>query len=136
MPELPEVETIVKQLKEKLIGQTISRAKILRSSQWKQNNPNSVIRLLKNKKILTVNRRAKFIVIDLDEDSQLVFHLRMSGKLMWSEKNPIIDNYTRTILYFASGASLQFNDTRALGTVAFFSYEQKDLWQNKLGSKH
>jgi formamidopyrimidine-DNA glycosylase len=133
LPELPEVETIVRQLREKVTGQIIEKVKILRPSQWKQNNPNSIVRKLKNRKIIGITRRAKFIVLELDDDCQLVIHLRMTGKLIWSDKNPNIDNYTRTILYFSSGESLQFNDTRALGTLAFFTCEQKDAWQTKLG---
>ncbi|MDZ7342053.1 MAG: hypothetical protein ONB27_11915, partial [candidate division KSB1 bacterium] len=39
MPELPEVETIVRQLQEHLIGKVIARVEILRPSQWKQNDP-------------------------------------------------------------------------------------------------
>ena len=133
MPELPEVETIVRQLREKVTGQIIAKVKILRPSQWKQNKPNSVVRKLKNKKIIGINRRAKFIVIELDESCQLIIHLRMTGKLIWADDNPNINNYTRTILYFTSGGSLQFNDTRALGTLAYFTCEQLDTWQNKLG---
>jgi len=81
MPELPEVETIVRQLREKITGQIIKKVKILRSGQWKQNNPISVVRKLKNRKIIEIYRRAKFIVIELDESCQLVIHLRMTGEI-------------------------------------------------------
>ena len=133
MPELPEVETIVRQLKEKLIDQTIEKVKILRPSQWKQNNPRSVIRKMKSKTIAAINRRAKFIVIDFEDECQLVIHLRMSGKLIWSDAEPGIDKFTRTIFHFKSGSSLQFNDTRALGVLIFLTKNQRDQWQSKIG---
>ncbi|MBC8183161.1 bifunctional DNA-formamidopyrimidine glycosylase/DNA-(apurinic or apyrimidinic site) lyase [candidate division KSB1 bacterium] len=133
MPELPEVETIVRQLRKQLVGQQIKKVKILRPSQWKQNNPKSVEKVLKHKTIQSINRRAKFIYIDFEDDCQLVIHLRMSGKLIWSDSDPKIDKYSRTIFYFTSGSSLQFNDTRALGTLVFLLPEKKDNWQTKLG---
>ena len=57
----------------------------------------------------------------------------MSGKLIWANKEPQIDKHSRTIFYFKSGCSLQFNDTRALGTLAFYHDKQKNKWQKKLG---
>ncbi len=133
MPELPEVETIVRQLRNKLIGQIIWKVKILRPSQWKATTANRVRRKLKNKKIMSVNRRAKFIIFNFDDSSQLVIHLRMTGKLIWSEKNSVMDDYARTIFSFASGACLSFNDTRALGALELFEGAQKNTWQKKLG---
>jgi len=133
VPELPEVETIVRQLRDHLVGQQINKVKILRPSQWKQNSPKTVEKTLKNKIIKSINRRAKYIYIDFDDESQLVIHLRMSGKLIWSDFDPKIDKYSRTILYFSSGSSLQFNDTRALGTLALLTPDIKDTWQAKLG---
>ena len=133
MPELPEVETIVRQLRSQIVDLTIKQVKILRPSQWKQNNPNLVEKSLKNKIIKYINRRAKFIYINFEDECQLVFHLRMTGKLIWSDAEPKIDNYSRTIFYFSSGSSLQFNDTRALGTLVFLTPDKKDTWMTKLG---
>lgn len=133
MPELPEVETIVRQLREPITGQVVKRVDILRPSQWKQNEPKEVEKLLKNKQITGINRRAKFIVIELEKDYYLIIHLRMSGKLIWSNTQPQVDKYSRTILYFKSGSSLQFNDTRALGTLALLNSNEKKEWIKRIG---
>lgn len=133
MPELPEVETIVRQLRALVVGQEISKVQILRPGQWKQNDPKTVVRQLKGRQIKGIGRRAKFIIIEFKNDCQLLIHLRMTGKLIWSDGKPNIDDYTRTILFFKSGGSLQFNDTRALGTLAFFPGSEKNRWQQKLG---
>ena len=133
MPELPEVETIVRQLRDHLVGQQIKKVNILRTSQWKQNEPNSVEKSVKNSVIKSINRRAKFICIDFEDDCQLVIHLRMTGKLIWSDSQPKIDKYSRTIFYFNSGSSLLFNDTRALGTLVFLTCDKRNIWQEKLG---
>jgi len=133
MPELPEVEIIVNQLKQKLTGQEIMKVEILRPSQWKQNDPAEIPRVLTGKKIAAVTRRAKFIVVDFEDDYQLLIHLRMTGKLIWSEGKPEVDKYTRTIFFFQRGSCLQFNDTRALGTLVCLDRELKDVWKKKIG---
>ena len=133
MPELPEVETVVRQLREQITGQVIERVDILRFTQWTQNEPKEVKKLLKNKRIVGISRRAKFILIKLEKNFYLIMHLRMSGKLIWSNKEPQIDKYSRTILYFKSGSSLQFNDTRALGTLALLNSDKKNEWEKRIG---
>lgn len=133
MPELPEVETIVRQLRDQIAGQVIRMVEILRRDQWKRNHPEEVEQILRNEQIYQVNRRAKFILIDFQSGCRLVIHLRMTGKLIWSPEKPLIDKFTRTIFYFTNGSSLQFNDTRALGTLAFLNSHEKDNPLEKLG---
>ncbi len=133
MPELPEVETIVRQLKEQIVGQIVKRVKILRPDQWKKNHSEEVEKSLPNERIIQVNRRAKFILIDLQSGCRLIIHLRMTGKLIWSPDEPEIDKFTRTIFYFTDGSSLQFNDTRALGSLVFLSCNQGESSLQKLG---
>ncbi len=133
MPELPEVETIVSQLRKNIIGQKIDKVEIMRTDQWKQNDPDLIPKQIKRKTIKEINRKGKFIVIDFADDCQLVIHLRMTGKLIWSNQKPDLDAYSRTIIYFKSGSSLQFNDTRALGTLVFLNCDEKDNWQKNFG---
>ncbi len=133
MPELPEVETIVRQLRGLIVGQEIIKIQIRRPDQWKQNHPQTVARQLKGRQIVAIKRRAKFIVIEFENECQLLIHLRMTGKLIWFAGNPEIDKQTRTILFFKSGGSLAFNDTRALGRLTFFACARRDSWQQNLG---
>jgi len=133
MPELPEVETIVRQLRPKLIGQIIEKVDILRPQQWKQNNPAQVQAQLINKQITAVDRFAKFISMDFDDDGQLIIHLRMTGKLSWYDSEPRIDVYSRTVFYFKSGSVLIFSDTRALGRLTYFNCETRNLWKARIG---
>lgn len=133
MPELPEVETIVRQLRDNIVGQEIERVHILRRDQWKLNDPDETEMRLPGERIASINRRAKFIAMDFESGNQMVIHLRMTGKLIWSPGIPQADKFTRTIFFFKSGSSLQFNDTRALGTLAFYGHSEKNCWQKKLG---
>lgn len=133
MPELPEVETIVKQLKSHILGKKIAKVEILRSSQWKGTSPKNVIALLTNNLFKNISRRAKFIIFELKDEFRLIIHLRMSGKLIWTESWIPIDKYSRTIFYFEDGSSLQFNDTRALGTLQLADHKSQPECLKKLG---
>ena len=133
MPELPEVETIVRQLKRQIIDRVIKEVEILRPDQWKLNQPRKAQQALKNQYISEVNRRAKFILIDFQSGCRLIIHLRMTGKLIWAPGKPVIDKFTRTILYFTNGSSLQFNDTRALGSLIFLNCGEEYPSLKRLG---
>jgi len=119
MPELPEVETIVRQLRGKLIGQVISRVQIFRPNQWKLNDADEISEKLLGKQIHRIRRQGKYIIFDFADGGELIIHLRMTGKLIWSDGDFEREKYTRTVFHFASGGSLQFHDTRSLGTLVF-----------------
>ncbi len=133
MPELPEVETIVRQLQEQIVGKVIKKIEIIRPDQWKLNQPNEVRQALIKQRITQVNRRAKFILILFQSGCQLIIHLRMTGKLIWSPGKSKITKFTRTIFYFADGGSLEFNDIRALGSIIFLNCGEEYPSLKKLG---
>lgn len=89
MPELPEVETIKRQLARKIIGKK-----------------------LKSLKITDVRRRAKLLIIDFSDNSSLIFHLKLTGQLIFNGKP---SSLTRKVFYFEDGSSLLFNDARKFG---------------------
>ena len=89
MPELPEVETIKKQLAKKIVGKKLQGEKIKR-----------------------VRRRAKLLIIDFEDGSSLLIHLKLTGQLIF-EGEP--SSYTRHIFKFDDGSRLIFNDARKFG---------------------
>ena len=117
MPELPEVETIVRQLKPHILAQKICNVVIFRANQWKGKTPQEAINILVNNSFANICRRAKFIIFELNNGWRLIIHLRMSGKLIRTESWAPLDKYSRSIFYFENKTSMQFNDTRALGTL-------------------
>lgn len=133
MPELPEVETIVRQLQEQLIGKVIARVEILRPSQWPQNDPDRVTSQLIGQKIARIHRRAKFILIDFDSGCQLIIHLRMTGKLIWAPGEMTLDKFARTLFFFSDGSTLLFCDTRALGRLVFLDCSEMAESLSRLG---
>ncbi|MDQ6651927.1 MAG: formamidopyrimidine-DNA glycosylase, partial [Acidobacteriota bacterium] len=82
MPELPEVEHVVRALRRAVVGQRILAADIKLPKLVGPSSTSGFSRKLKGSKIVGVNRRGKFILIQLDSDRVLVVHLRMTGKFL------------------------------------------------------
>ncbi len=89
MPELPEVETIRRQLARKIIGKRLN-----------------------GRKIIGVRRRAKILIVDFADSSSLIFHLKLTGQLIFNGKP---SQHTRKVFNFDDGSQLIFNDTRKFG---------------------
>lgn len=89
MPELPEVETIRRQLSQKIIGKKLD-----------------------GKVITGLRRRAKILIIDFDDGSSLLIHLKMTGQLIFNGKP---GKHTRHVFKFSDGSYLIFNDARKFG---------------------
>lgn len=86
MPELPEVETIVRELRKKLIGLKITDFWADKGKPVKQaGGIKKFKKEIQGKKILKVDRRAKFIVIDIEGDKSLFIHQKISGHLMYGK---------------------------------------------------
>jgi formamidopyrimidine-DNA glycosylase len=110
MPELPEVETVVQELiSAKIVGQTIASIEIF----WPKTvhpAPEEFAKLLKNKQILGIKRRGKYIVLSLSGDLTLFIHLRMTGRFTFTPPH-----HARASLHFADGRTLYYNDPRKFG---------------------
>jgi len=122
MPELPEVETIRRQLRNgtpespALVGKRIQRTSLLWEKTLAEPGTEEFHDRIKGQSITDFGRRAKFLLVHLSDDT-LVVHLRMSGDLLVeSETNPIAPHH-RFLLHFEDGIRLAFNDTRKFGRI-------------------
>ncbi|MDD5218613.1 MAG: bifunctional DNA-formamidopyrimidine glycosylase/DNA-(apurinic or apyrimidinic site) lyase [Candidatus Omnitrophica bacterium] len=118
MPELPEVETIIRDLRSHgLTGRRIARVEV----HWQKTiaipDAKSFAAWLRNKKILAVSRRAKFIVLKLSGGATCLVHLRMTGRLYFtSGGQPVVpDSHVHVILHLDDGRRLNFRDPRKFG---------------------
>lgn len=119
MPELPEVETIVRGLRaaNNIVGKTIINSQVLWQRSLAVPLPVEFHEKIKGQQILAVDRRGKFIVISLTRQSMLI-HLRMSGDIFVETGESIRNNkHDRLLLDFDDGSRLAFNDTRKFGRV-------------------
>jgi len=119
VPELPEVETIVRGLRaaNNVIGKTIMNSQVLWQRSLAVPLPVDFYAQINGQQILAVDRRAKYIIIRLTRQSLLI-HLRMSGDI-FVETGETTRNtkHDRVVLEFTDGSRLVFNDTRKFGRV-------------------
>jgi formamidopyrimidine-DNA glycosylase len=117
MPELPEVETIVRGLREALTGLRI-RAVHLRNSKIVRNSPALFRRSLTGARICAVRRQGKFILIDLESSRTLVIHLRMTGQLILVPERAPVDQHTHVLFDLTpEGRQLRYRDVRKFGRL-------------------
>lgn len=114
MPELPEVETIRRQLAPLLTGRSVREA-------WGHASPKfAAAPEIVGSTISGVSRRGKYLLVELGDGRQLVLHLGMTGRVdVASGANPVEDDpYVRAWWAFTDGALLVFNDVRRFGRLA------------------
>jgi formamidopyrimidine-DNA glycosylase len=113
MPELPEVETIVRRLAPVLAGARV-RALDVRDARWcAPVLPDAVAGAVGGRRIERLWRRGKYLVLGLDGDIHLVMHLRMTGTLLWEPDG--LPPHTRVVFNLGTGR-LAFVDPRRFGT--------------------
>ncbi len=134
MPELPEVETIRKHIASQLTGSTIVDVNVLlpRLIKWPQ--PDVFKAVLINKQVVSVNRRGKYLLLELSDNWVLIIHLRMTGRLFY-RADMETDQYARIIFLLDNRDRLVYADTRTLGTL--YLLKNDELWRisglNSLG---
>jgi len=114
MPELPEVETIVRGLREIVLGKKIKVIKIV-PCRVLQNNPGYIKRSLTGEKIKGVKRRGKNIILQLSSGDFVLIHLGMSGHLFFLDKPTSMGKHDHIDLVFSDNSSLRYNDIRKFG---------------------
>jgi formamidopyrimidine-DNA glycosylase len=115
MPELPEVETIAADVRPHLQGATIIRARLLKTDVLRRIRRPAFERGLAGRRVITVGRRAKHLVFELDDGARLVIQPRMTGAMLVDRDNA--DPYTVLRLELDSGKTARFRDVRRLGVI-------------------
>lgn len=121
MPELPEVETIARSLRDghenqpPLLGRQIVNVQLLWERTLATPSPQEFSSRLVGHLIQDVSRRGKFLIIRLSAEQYLLFHLRMSGDLLLRQDQEAPALHDRIILFFDNHYYLAFNDTRKFG---------------------
>ena len=129
MPELPEVETVVRGLRKTVVGRTISKvstnapvSSIVVGESFKGKSFPAV---LKGKTIQNVSRRGKNILINLSDNITLWSHLKMTGRFLYVSQNSPVQKHDLAIFDFIADTKklpnhLRFNDTRRFGRLRLY----------------
>lgn len=142
MPELPEVETIANGLQKTLAGKNIVGLDILYSGSF-LGNINDVI----GQNIVSIKRRAKVLIVGLSSGKFIMFHLKMTGQLIYIDKSLRIagghadhdwhatlpNSHTRLIFDIEGDGRLFFNDMRKFGWCKVVTKDEMDRYLSKYG---
>jgi formamidopyrimidine-DNA glycosylase len=116
MPELPEVETVTGDLRERLVGLAITGVTVNWHRSIARPSVDEFERCIVGRQVRSISRRAKYVVIELDRRYLLV-HLMMSGRLYVVPAGAPLHDHLRVILSLDNGLELRFQDTRKFGRM-------------------
>ncbi len=129
MPELPEVETVRRGLVPVMEGRVIERAAVNRADlRWPF--PDRMAERLTGARVVSLRRRSKYILADLDTGETLLVHLGMSGRMLisapdagretlgeWHHAHPAPEKHDHVVFDMQGGARVTFNDARRFGAM-------------------
>ncbi len=117
MPELPEVETIRRDLSKSIAGKYIRNIEVLNPGSIRGMKPAELSRKLRNRKFTGFDRRGKNLILYIDTGQALVVHLKMTGIMQYQKKDDSLPKAARIIFYFNGENRLVFSDQRKFGSV-------------------
>ncbi len=133
MPELPEVETVRRDLSSAARNRTIDSLRVLDGRAIAGLSSAKLFRELKGRKFTDFRRRGKYLIADLDSGRSLVFHLKMTGGLQIQEYGDSLPRAARIIFGFSDGGRLVFSDQRRFGSVQLVDDVKEVPALNRLG---
>ena len=125
VPELPEVETIRRQLEPEIKGAAIEELEVLDERWTRPEDPRDLEAAVAGRRIEAVERRGKYLIVRLEGEHALVMHLRMTGNLVLREPGPDADApHLRAVIRLEGGEELWFTDPRRFGHASVLAGEE------------
>ncbi len=117
MPELPEVESVRRQLEPVLVGRSFERVRIDDSRLVRPYEPVEVAAELEGERVAAVERRGKYLVVRFETGRVLLIHLRMTGALLHAANGSLPDDpHRRAVVRLDDGSDVAYRDVRRFGT--------------------
>lgn len=126
MPELPEVETIKNDLLKKVVGAQITN--VFYTSEGQKlisKNNQDLSNMLPGQRISGVDRKAKYLVLELLSGKKLMFHLKLTGRILVRNGSNPSDEFTRLVLKLDDGQQIRFTDRNGFGEVRLVDNENE-----------
>ncbi len=126
MPELPEVELVARALARLFTKRRILAAELRRAGLAPETSPQRFARLLRGRRIESIGRRGKHILIHLERALVLVVHLRMTGRFLSLPLEATLPKHTHALFYLDDGRRLAFTDQRHFGLMKLVQESELD----------
>ena len=135
MPELPEVETIRRQLAPEIEGRRLERMRILDARWCEPAPPDEVAQAVEGRRIERLDRRGKWLICELADEVHLIMHLRMTGNLLLVPPGETERRFLRVRMDLDDGRHLLFCDARRFGTgiVLLGAHAVEDWFAGRVG---
>ncbi|HWL95405.1 MAG TPA: bifunctional DNA-formamidopyrimidine glycosylase/DNA-(apurinic or apyrimidinic site) lyase [Phycisphaerae bacterium] len=136
MPELPEVETIVREIRGRVMAAVIEAA-TLRRRDYVRTKTAVLGKRLKGRRIEEIRRDGKWITIRLDDGARLVLHLGMSGRIYFERRGATLQPHTHFIVQFANyDFEMRMRDARRFGGIWYYADGEKLGGKSAIGGIH
>lgn len=132
MPELPEVETIRRQLARAIKGARIKNV-IIKSPKPLKVSKNKFIKAATGAKIKEIGRRAKLLIFELSSKSNILFHLKMTGRMLLAGKKEKPTKHTHIVFELSGSQNLFFEDYRKFGFVDLLDKKELEKYFERQG---
>jgi formamidopyrimidine-DNA glycosylase len=117
MPELPEVESVRRQLEPGLVGRRFERVRIDDARLVRPYDPAEMAAELEGERVAAVDRRGKYLVVRFESGRVLLIHLRMTGSLLHAPGGSLQDDpHRRAVVTLDDGSDVGYRDVRRFGT--------------------
>ena len=136
MPELPEVECLVRGLRARVVGWNTQRVEFRRTSLREPLDRKAITDALRGYTFDNIVRRGKYLLLSCRAGQGVIAHLGMTGNLILSPQAQPLSKHAHVIFHLAHGkqrASLQFIDPRRFGRLAAFARPAQHPWLQELG---
>ncbi|HZT84923.1 MAG TPA: bifunctional DNA-formamidopyrimidine glycosylase/DNA-(apurinic or apyrimidinic site) lyase [Gaiellaceae bacterium] len=127
MPELPEVESVRRQLEPVLVGRRFERVRIDDPRLVRPYEPAEVAAELEGERVGTVERRGKYLIVRFESGRVLLIHLRMTGSLLHAPSGSLQDDpHRRAVVRLEDGSDVAYRDVRRFGTWLLLEPEEAE----------
>ncbi|MFN8495143.1 MAG: bifunctional DNA-formamidopyrimidine glycosylase/DNA-(apurinic or apyrimidinic site) lyase [Caldilineaceae bacterium] len=117
MPELPEVETYVREIAPHLRGRQVTAARVRWARTIEAPDPTAFAERIIGQRFATFSRRGKYMLFGMESGDTLIVHLRMTGHLFVLAGSIEPDKHTHVVLDLDNGQSLHYQDSRKFGRI-------------------
>jgi formamidopyrimidine-DNA glycosylase len=125
MPELPEVETVRRQLARELPERRIQKCRVRLARLVTYPSVSAYCRMITGKRIESVGRRGKYIIFVLEQGLELVIHLGMTGSFSFLESKAAYPKHAHIVYYLDDGRRLIYVDPRTFGETALLPSDDR-----------